>query len=113
MHDHHELTIDIDASADSATVRCGGRLTLSSAGLLRHDVKRLLPKTRVITIDLTDLTMMDSVGLGTIAALYASARTAGCELHLVNISPRIREMFSVTRVLSLFEPYGGSNVRMP
>jgi hypothetical protein len=50
--------------------------------------------------------MIDSVGLGTIASLYVSARTAGGELYVVNLAPRLRELFSVTRLLSLFESAG-------
>ena len=110
---HNELTIDVRTSGGAATVHCGGRLTITSASQLRIDVKRLLPQTSVVIIDLTNITLMDSVGLGTIAALYASARTAGCELQVVNISPRIRELFSVTRLLSLFEACGEANVKMP
>jgi hypothetical protein len=30
---------------------------------------------------------------------------------MVNLAPRIRELFSVTRLLSLFEP--GTNIRIP
>jgi len=111
--DQNELTLDIEVVADMATVRCAGRLTLESASRLRHEVKRLLLHARVVTIDLTGLTMMDSVGLGTIAALYASARNAGRDLHVVNIGPRIREMFSVSRLLSLFETAGNANARIP
>ena len=108
MPDQNELTLDIEVVGDIATVRCTGRLTLSSVNRFRHEVKRLFPHTRAITIDLTGLTMMDSMGLGTIAALYASARNAGRELYVVNIGPRIREMFSVSRLLSLFETPGGA-----
>jgi anti-anti-sigma factor len=111
--DQNELTLDVEVVADVATVRCTGRLTLTSAGRLRHEVKRLLSPARVVIIDLTSLTMMDSVGLGTIASLYASARNAGRDLHVVNIGPRIREIFSVTRLLSLFEPVGDANIRFP
>ena len=106
MPDQNDLTLDVEVMADIATVRCTGRLTLISAGRLRHEVKRLLSQARVVIIDLTDLTMMDSVGLGTIASLYASARNAGRDLHVVNIRPRIRELFSVSRLLSLFETPG-------
>jgi anti-sigma B factor antagonist len=113
MAEHNELTLDIRTSGGGTTVHCTGRLTVTSASQLRADVKRLLPQTRVVIIDLTNITLMDSVGLGTIAALYASARTAGCELQVVNISPRIREIFSVTRLLSLFEACGETNIRMP
>ena len=113
MPDQNELTLDIEVIGDVATVRCVGRLTLSSVSRFRHEVKRLLLQTRVISIDLTGLTMMDSMGLGTIAALYASAQNAGRDLHVINIGPRIREMFSVARLLSLFEAAGGANIRLP
>jgi anti-sigma B factor antagonist len=111
--DQNELTLDIEVLADVATVRCAGKLTLTSASRFRHEVKRLLSQARVVIIDLTGLTMMDSLGLGTIASLYASARNAGRDLHVVNIGPRIREMFSVSRLLSLFEEAGKANVRIP
>ncbi len=112
VHDQNELTLDIEVVADIATVRCAGRLSLTSAGRLRHEVKRLLldgQPVRIVIIDLTGLTMMDSVGLGTVASLYASAKNAGRDLHVVNIGPRIREMFSVSRLLSLFEPVPGTD----
>jgi len=110
--DQNELMLDIEVVADTAIVRCAGSLTLNSVSRLRHEVKRLLPHTRVVTIDLTGLTMMDSMGLGTIAALYASAKNAGGELHVVNIGPRIREMFTVSRLLSLFEAAGEADIRI-
>jgi hypothetical protein len=48
-----------------------------------------------------------------VAALYVSARSASCQLEVINFSPRIRELFSVSRLLSLFEHAGHGNVRMP
>ena len=111
MPDQNELTLDVEVVADMATVRCAGRLTLTSAGRLRHEVQHLLSQPRVVIIDLTGLTMMDSVGLGTMASLYVSARNAGRDLHVVNIGPRIREMFRVSRLLSLFE--GTAIMRTP
>ena len=101
----------IDVATDAATVRCHGRLTLTSAGELRHTVKPLVAGRRTVTLDFTDVTLMDSVGLGTVVSLYVSARKASCELLLVNIRPRIRELFSVTRLLSLFESEGEAHVR--
>ena len=113
LPDHKELSLGVETLSGTSIVRCHGRLTITSASMLRDEVKRLLPHTRDIVIDLTDLIMMDSVGLGTIAALYASARNAGCELHMVNLAPRIRELFSLARLLSLFEPCGTANIRIP
>ena len=107
--DDSGLNVYVDgARTDAAVVRCHGILTLTTAGRLRHEVKTLLQRTRFVTIDLDGLQMIDSVGLGTIASLYVSARTAGGELYVVNLAPRIREVFSVTRLLSLFESTAAS-----
>ena len=111
MPDPNELTLDIETVADTAIVRCRGALNLTSASRLRHEVKRLLQTVRVITIDFTDLKTIDSFGLGTMASLYVSSRNAGRELYVVNMGPRVREMFSITRLLSLFE--AGANIRLP
>jgi anti-sigma B factor antagonist len=113
MQEKKELILDVDAATDTATVRCTGRLTLTSSNELRETVKPLFPGRRTVALDLTDVTLMDSVGLGTVVALYVSARNVDCQLLLVNIRPRIREIFSVSRVLSLFEPVGEANIRLP
>ena len=53
------------------------------------------------------------MGLGAIVSLYASAKAAGCELKLINLSKRVREIFRVTNLLSVFEVYGEHIVKMP
>ena len=113
MDERRELTLDVDASPDVATVRCQGRLTVTSAAELRETVKPLVAGRTTVTLDFTDVTLMDSVGLGTIVSLYVSARNANCRLLVVNVTPRIREIFSITRVLALFEAVGEGNVRIP
>jgi anti-anti-sigma factor len=107
-----DLTLEIEMLADSAVVHCRGALTLTTAGRLRHEVKRLL-EVRGVTVDFADLALIDSVGLGTMAALYVSARNADRNLYVVNLGARVREMFSVTRLLSLFESAGEATVRIP
>jgi len=108
-----QLTLEIESTADTAIVRCRGALTLATAAQLRHEVKRLLLQARSVTVDFSDLAMIDSMGLGTMAGLYVSARNAGRDLYVVNMGARVREMFSVTRLLSLFEPAGEANARIP
>ena len=112
MSDQNELTLDIEVTGDIAIVRCRGALTLTSAGRLRHEVKQLL-SARTVTVDFTDLAMIDSFGIGTMAALYLSARNAGRNLYVVNMGARVREVFTVSRLLTLFESAGQANVRIP
>jgi anti-sigma B factor antagonist len=113
MVDANRLNVDIDREGDAAVVRCGGKLVAGVNDYLYTEVSRLIPGTKRIVLDLTDLTYMDSMGLGTMIRLYVSARSAGCELELVNVGKRVRELLGVTNLLSVFTICGEHSIRMP
>jgi anti-anti-sigma factor len=91
---------------DSLVLECEGRLTSDNAPLLRLEVRELVALHKHIVLDLKGVPLMDSAGLGTVVALYVTARTRGCRIALVNANEAIRKLFSVTNMLSLFEPAG-------
>ena len=98
---------------EATVVRCTGELTSSSSALLKTYVKGALPDTKRVILDLTRLSRMDSTGLGAIVALYISAKNAGRTLEVVNLSPRVRELFGMTNLLSVFETCGCYGRRLP
>ena len=54
-------------------------------------------------IDFADLKYLDSLGLGALVGLKVSAINQGfCKLELVNLSPRVRELLSLTHLTELF-----------
>ena len=98
---------------DVTTIRCSGRLKTESCENFKQHVKALIPESRRIILDLTELEHMDSSGLGAIVSLYVSCRGAKCPLELVNLSKNVRELLGLTKVLSLFEDCGKYMVKMP
>lgn len=102
-----------DAAGSFTRVRCTGKLVTSSTGILQTEVRGLLPGAKRIVLDLTDLGYMDSSGLGSIIGLYVSVKSAGGRLEVINLSARVRQLFSITNVLSLFEVCGEQNIRLP
>jgi anti-sigma B factor antagonist len=98
---------------DATIVQCTGKLTAGLTNILRDEVKRLIPDSKKIVLDLTSLTQMDSLGLGTIIALYVSAKTSGSTLVLINLNPRVRDLFHITKVGSIFEDYAEHIIRTP
>ena len=54
-------------------------------------------------LDLTDVSYMDSSRLGALVGLYVSAKRAGKQLKLINLSDRVRDMLRVTNLLSVFD----------
>jgi anti-sigma B factor antagonist len=107
------LSLRTHVEGDATIVHCTGKLTAGLTGILRDEVKRLIPQSKKIVLDLTDLTQMDSLGLGTIVGLYVSAKASGSTLILINLSRRVRELFRVTNVWSILEVYGENIIRLP
>ncbi len=93
-----ELSFDVAVAGDETTVRCSGRIVAETVHSLKSAVKPLLGPGNIVVLDLTDVNYMDSSGLGTIVSLYVSARSSKSELRLMNLSPRVRELLSITRL---------------
>jgi anti-sigma B factor antagonist len=105
------FALAVDRNGDAAAVRCRGRLVAGVNNRLYLEVSQLIPTSKRILLDLTDLTHMDSSGLGTLVRLYVSAKSAGCALQLFNIGKPIRQLLGVTHLLSVFEVIGNNNIR--
>ena len=95
------LTLDVERNGDVSTVKCQGKLVMGVCDVLASKVRELIPASKRIVLDLTDLTQMDSLGLGTIVRLYVSAKAGGSCLVLVNVGPRIRQLLGITNLLSV------------
>jgi len=100
------LTLDVERDGDVALVRCHGRLVAGVTNILHAKVCQLMPDSKRIVLDLRDLTYMDSSGLGMLVRLYVSAKAAGCSLELIHLGKRIRELLSMTNLLSVFTIIG-------
>jgi anti-sigma B factor antagonist len=106
----HPFTIDIEKKADSTVVVCHGRLVAGLSDALHARVKPLLTESRVVILDLGDVTFMDSIGLGTMVRLYVSAKSVGCNLELLHVGKRIREVLGITHLLQVFTIVGETRV---
>ena len=96
------LSFEIECDGDTAVVKCHGRLVAGTAEELYQEVKHLLPKTKVVVVDLAELTYVDSTGLGTLVRLHASARKLGCEFKLLHLGKQLRNVLKLTNLLSVF-----------
>jgi anti-sigma B factor antagonist len=105
------LTLDFDRAGNAALVRCQGKLVVGVNQMLYVKVSQLIPDNKRIVLDLTGLTFMDSTGLGTLVRLYVAARSTGCNLELINLGKRIRELLGIANLLSVFTIIGENDIR--
>jgi anti-anti-sigma factor len=112
-----ELTVNSETTATTATetiLHCHGRITSSTVGSLQSAVRALLPQTKAIAIDLTDVSFMDSMGIGAVVGLYISAKKQGSKLRVINLNQRIKDLFSITHLAAvLVEGRDPDYINMP
>jgi anti-sigma B factor antagonist len=106
------LTLAIEESDGVALVRCHGKLVAGVTGVLYSQVSPLFAAHKRIVLDFTDLTRMDSLGLGTVVRLYVSAKSAGCALELINLGKGIQQILGVTNLLSVLTVIGENGIRI-
>ena len=93
-----ELDLSVESTPSQTVVRCSGRITTDTTQTLKATVKPLFSQSASVMLDLTDVSYLDSSGLGAIVGLYVSARTANSQLTLINLNQRLKELFSLTRL---------------
>lgn len=98
-----QLAFAIELERDTAVVHLTGSLVAGSTSPLRDAVKGLLPKVKSVVLDMTGLTRMDSLGLGTMVGLYVSAKSAGCGFKMINLGDRVRQLLIISKLDRLFE----------
>jgi anti-sigma B factor antagonist len=101
-----ELSLETIKTPEETVVRCTGRITSSTTALLQTTVRSLIPGTKCVVLDLTDVTYLDSSGLGAIIGVYLSAKRQNCGLKLIKMNERLQELFRITKLTSVFEGHG-------
>jgi anti-sigma B factor antagonist len=88
-----------------AVLTLDGRIVLGEETVaLREKVKGLLGEgKKKLVLDLKNVTMIDSSGLGALVAAHSSAKSGGAVLRLCNLGSRTNELLQMTRLLTVFE----------
>ena len=100
------LQISIRTSGDVTILDLRGRSTIDGESeLLDNRLRKLIANgVRRVLLNLTDLTQVDSSGVGVIIDTYVSLRDQGGDLRLLCPRGRVREVLRVLRLLEII-PY--------
>jgi anti-sigma B factor antagonist len=102
--EHMDVVREPSRIADVTVYRLKGPFTLSTMFDFQADLRK--PERKGAIIDLTDVSYMDSAGLGVLLGHYAHTQRGGHKFALAGISPRLRTLFQIThteQILPIFE----------
>ena len=93
------FSYQVEVSGDTTTITCHGRIVRGTADELKQVVKPMIPKVRRIALDLSDVSFVDSSGLGVLVGLKVSAASAAyTSLEFINFSPPLKELLYTTKL---------------
>ena len=102
-----DLQIAIRESGDVVILDLRGRSTIGCGGeLLSSNLQKLVADgKRKLLLNLTELTQIDSSGLGIIVRSYVSLRQKGGDLKLLCPWGRVLQVLNVLRLLNLIPSF--------
>jgi anti-sigma B factor antagonist len=96
------LSFEVERVGTKAIVTCHGRLVAGTAEEFYQEMKQLVPATKLIIVEMKELSYVDSMGLGALVRLYVHARNQGSELKLLHLGKQLRNLLTMTNLASVF-----------
>ena len=105
------MQIEERAVGDVVLLDLKGKITLGEGDeLLKDKVNSLVNQGhKKIVLNLADVPYIDSAGLGEVVRTYTTVSRQGGSLKLLNLTNRITDLLSITKLLTVFETFDSEN----
>lgn len=93
------MTADAVPLLAEQVVRPRGELDLATAPAFRQSLVDAIDSGAVrVVVDMSEVTFIDSTGLGVLVGAIKRARASGAELVALSAAPSIRKVFEITGI---------------
>jgi anti-sigma B factor antagonist len=105
------MQIQERAVGDVVVLDLKGKITLGEGDeLLKDKVNSLMNQGhKKIVLNLAEVPYIDSAGLGEVVRTYTTVSRQGGSLKLLNLTKRITDLLSITKLLTVFETFESEN----
>ena len=105
------MQIEERAVGDVVVLDLKGKITFGEGDeLLKDKVNSLVNQgSKKIILNLAAVPYIDSAGLGEVVRTYTTVSRQGGSLKLLNLTKRITDLLSITKLLTVFETYDSEN----
>lgn len=101
-----QLKLTVRTVEGIVVVDCDGRIVFGEESAdLRDTLRMVIAQSKRIVLNLAGANYIDSGGLGTLVALYATARNSGGTIKLANLTQRVGDLLAVTKLVTIFDIY--------
>jgi len=96
----------VERKDDAVIVSLTGEIDMNNSPLLHQKISDLLrDKPPRLLFDLSEVTYMDSSGIGTLVDALRKVRAYGGKLALVGVTQRVKSILQITKLTQFFDCY--------
>jgi len=99
----NELKLESEKQESQKTLRAAGRINSDTSAVLEKTLRELIPLSKRLVLDLTNVGYIDSPGLGALVSANMHARRANCALEIASPRRQIKDLFSTSKLAAGFE----------
>ena len=102
-----ELNIRERQAGDVTILDLEGKITIGEGSVgLRNAIRRLMQECKKkILLNLSGVGYVDSSGIGELVSSYTTIGREGGQLKLLNLTQKIRDLLTITKLLTVFDTY--------
>ena len=84
-----------------------GKITIGEGSIeIKNKVRELLDAgSKNILLNLGEVGMVDSSGIGELVSSFTTVTNAGGELKLLNLTKKLKELLAITKLLTVFDSF--------
>ena len=99
------MKIEMRTIGDVRILDVSGQITLGKETMVIRNTVRDVMQTGVkkIILNLADVNYIDSSGVGELVSTYTTVVNNGGQLKLLNLTKKIRELLTITKLLTVFD----------
>ncbi|HEV7904491.1 MAG TPA: STAS domain-containing protein [Pyrinomonadaceae bacterium] len=102
-----ELNINERQAGDVTVLDMSGKITIGEGSVaLRSAIRRLIEEgKKKILLNLSQVSYVDSSGIGEFVASFTAIGREGGQLKLLNLTQKIQDLLAITKLLTVFDTY--------
>ena len=98
------MTTNIRKTDNQVRIEVNGEIDAYTAPKLKESLKPFEDKKSIhMMVDLSEVTYMDSTGLGVFVGLFKLLRENEGSLKLIGLSPRLKRLFQITGLAEIMD----------
>ena len=102
--------MNVRREGQAVVLELAGEIDMRHSVMLRDKCAELLQdKPPVLVVNMAEVEFMDSSGVATLVEALKRCRRCDCQLKLAALAERVRSVFEICRLESIFQIYDSEN----